>query len=419
LWLLVLAVPRRLGRLICVSPHAQDPYVFRTFCFQGHQMAGAGVKQETESANLPRSRRKAQVQKQDLSQAQPSSVAGTRQRIAAGVMAEIVKVEEPDEDVLIAIAEKEPGAELPRSSRKLKVEKEDLSRSVSGKRQRIAAAVKAEIVKVENVKEPDEDVLIWDGDQRKTGAKRKAEKEPGAAAQHKKLKSQAKVTDHFPKVIDVDKDGSNEKKRLAKSKGLKVQAKVTKFLRKDKDDSDEKKKSAKKVKEDPPGTRCFTCLWSADECKEFSGVGPEGPRGVHITGGNAKRSSHTKLQAGDVYFPVKLSKCQLFVLGRLRVEAMVKPRAADYDRWHAARNLPTTKGCYSAQVLIETHPEAWAGTHGRVVPRIKDLRWLKPNGEQRAIKDPDNPRYVLAALQGVYRLASESAKMLTELLHRE
>lgn len=180
-----------------------------------------------------------------------------------------------------------------------------------------------------------------------------------------------------------------------------------------------KQKSAKTQKPASSETRFFTCYWSPLEIDSFAGVDGLGPQGIHVTGGNAKRISHNKLKPGDVYFPVTLKKGRLMVLGRLRVEDTVEPdnlsRQA-LEQWHFSRNLPIIAGCYSPQVLIETEPELWAGVSGKEFEPLTALRWLKPDGQERALTDPSNMRYVTTALQGVYRLSPKSADLLSKCL---
>ena len=187
-------------------------------------------------------------------------------------------------------------------------------------------------------------------------------------------------------------------------------------------DTQKKHKLAKDTKpssQSSPKPRFFTCYWSPHEIDHFVNVSDPGPLGINLTGGNAKRSSHAKLQAGDVYFPVTLKKGKLMVLGRLRVQDNINPQHLTLqacELWHSSRQLSMIEGCYAPLVLINTEPEMWAGLEGRAFLPLADLRWIKPNGEERKLKDPDSMRCVSSALQGVYRLAPKSAELLTKCL---
>ncbi len=171
--------------------------------------------------------------------------------------------------------------------------------------------------------------------------------------------------------------------------------------------------------------RAFTCLWAGHEADLFTGgaagSGSLAPRGLHLGGqGNAKQRAHHKLEVGDLYYPLRLHRGALTVVGCLQVTQRVDVRASGMDTdavcaWLRERQLkPHSSSCYFPAVLFETRSDKpWVnrvGDDAATVSNPDALRWLKPDGQERS------GRANVASLNSVYRLSGESAQLLDKLL---
>lgn len=160
----------------------------------------------------------------------------------------------------------------------------------------------------------------------------------------------------------------------------------------------------------------YTCYWAPHEIKLFMRCAGA-PSGLHLTGGNAKRMSHSKLKAGDLYFPVTIKNGHMLVLGCLEVTS-INPAAAltavQYDEWHTRHCLEKITNCYAPRFLLEVRQRSDWSSQGFGVPAPQLLRWIKPDGYERAFKEI-TPGYMQQALNGVYRLSDASSDLLRAL----
>lgn len=185
----------------------------------------------------------------------------------------------------------------------------------------------------------------------------------------------------------------------------------------------------------------YTVLWSQDRCRHLKRHDQVGARLEILFGGphtSEPRFSRFGVQSGDYIYPVHVSDCVLFILGRMRVKRLLTLEE------YIAENPEKFAGCEDAKWpgltlsnWLNLHPEkrylAWTctdevaigeeGTPIRfdvAVPSelLERLRFRSRRAE-RGLKNIVDGRLKSAiSLQGIYRLGEESAREIESLLIR-
>lgn len=164
--------------------------------------------------------------------------------------------------------------------------------------------------------------------------------------------------------------------------------------------------------------RFFTLLWNNDYCRFLTRVGAEGQKLRFVWGGHNQltRFSHYRVSTGDFILPVRAFRQTLYVIAKMRVaEALSR---AEYLARHPLDELLIVDEC-ADEVLVGDE-----GTPIRFdvpVPgeALAELRFVSKKGERSLKHVEDGKLLRSASLEGLYRLAPESARTLTSLLDEQ
>ncbi len=187
----------------------------------------------------------------------------------------------------------------------------------------------------------------------------------------------------------------------------------------------------------------FTTFWTNDQVRRLVKAGVVG-RPLALTFGgphqSAPRFSRAGVRPNDLVFPVRVLEGRLYVLGRLRVGAILaaeafvashpeqfasiglgEPAFVRLERWIAS-DAAIAALCPGEADEVIVADDATPITLDAVVPvsSVRDLRWQSGRQPERPIKhlDADGRIMRTISLQGVYRLTAQSASVLGEALDR-
>lgn len=167
----------------------------------------------------------------------------------------------------------------------------------------------------------------------------------------------------------------------------------------------------------------YTTLWTNDLCKALGAGGFEGePLTVLFGGPHTSMPSFTRagVRPGDRILPIRVLRKQVWVLGALEVE-----RTVEYDAVREELN-GEEQARLNRWGLLETScaSEVLLGAPGaplafdRPVPPdlLGRLTYRSRRGERQIKHVVDGELRSAVSLQGVYRLAPDSARELAELV---
>ncbi|GAA3504068.1 hypothetical protein GCM10019016_111810 [Streptomyces prasinosporus] len=170
----------------------------------------------------------------------------------------------------------------------------------------------------------------------------------------------------------------------------------------------------------------YATLWTNDLCRELERSGYAGRRLTMLFGGphqSLPSFQRAGVQPGDRIYPVRAHRTRLHVLGVLEVARIVPYENAgsalpddDYVKLLDWRPLKT--GCVT-EVLIG--PPGAPLRFDTVVPGglLERLTYTSRRGE-RLLKHVEDGRLTRStSLQGIYRLAADSAEELDQLIRHE
>ncbi|MEU1816842.1 hypothetical protein ABZ543_16810 [Streptomyces roseifaciens] len=163
----------------------------------------------------------------------------------------------------------------------------------------------------------------------------------------------------------------------------------------------------------------YTALWTNDLCRELERSGYAGQRLTMLFGGphqSLPSFQRAGVQPGDTIYPVRAFRTRLHVLGAMEVSRIIPYEHAgselhddDYTKLLDWRSLKV--GCVT-EVLLG--PPGSPLTFSAVVPAdvLERLTFTSRRGE-RKLKHVEEGRLMRSAsLQGIYRLAADSAAEL-------
>lgn len=171
----------------------------------------------------------------------------------------------------------------------------------------------------------------------------------------------------------------------------------------------------------------FTVLWTHDTCRALRESGRVGRRPpVAFSGVHQSLPTWAGARAGDEVYALHVRQRQVFVVSRMRV--------VDLERGECCGEAPTTwgdpshpghddwamlgaYGCGATAVHVEATPVRFdVPIPGELLPV---LTWRNRRGQTRQLKYVVDGRLERSiSLQGFYRLTSESAAALGELVER-
>ncbi|WP_370416398.1 hypothetical protein [Streptomyces fradiae] len=167
----------------------------------------------------------------------------------------------------------------------------------------------------------------------------------------------------------------------------------------------------------------YTTLWTNGLCRELERLGRTGQRLTMLFGGphqSLPSFLRAGVQPGDRIYPVRANRTCLYVLGALEVAQIVPYENAgsalpddDYVKLLDWRPLKT--GCVT-EVLIG--PPGAPLRFDTVVPGdlLERLTYTSRRGE-RLLKHVEDGRLIRStSLQGIYRLAADSAAEIDQLV---
>ncbi|WP_308307741.1 hypothetical protein [Streptomyces sp. ISL-10] len=170
----------------------------------------------------------------------------------------------------------------------------------------------------------------------------------------------------------------------------------------------------------------YTTLWTNDLCRELERSGRTGQRLTMLFGGphqSLPSFQRAGVQPGDRIYPVRAHRARLLVLGVLEVAHIVPYENVgsalhddDYVKLLDWRPLKT--GCVT-EVLVG--PPGAPLRFDTVVPGnlLERLTYTSRRGE-RLLKHVEDGRLIRStSLQGIYRLAADSAEELDQLVRRD
>lgn len=167
----------------------------------------------------------------------------------------------------------------------------------------------------------------------------------------------------------------------------------------------------------------YTTLWTNDLCKALGARGREGePLTVLFGGPHTSMPSFVRagVGPGDRVVPVRVFRKQLWALGAMEVERVVDHDRAGEELTAAERgrlnHWGLLEGSCASEVLLG-RPGMPLG-FGRPVPPdlLGRLTYRSRRGERQIKHVVDGELRSAVSLQGVYRLAPDSAREVEELL---
>lgn len=164
--------------------------------------------------------------------------------------------------------------------------------------------------------------------------------------------------------------------------------------------------------------RFFTLHWNNDYCRFLTRMGMEGQKLRFVWGGHNQltRFSRHNVSAGDFIIPVRVIRQTLFVVAKMRVAEVLT--RAEYLARHPLDEL---------LIVDECADEVLAGVKGTPIrfdvpvtgDTLAGLRFVSKKGE-RGLKHVEGGKLLRStSLEGLYRLAPESARVLTSLLDEQ
>ncbi|MEU5594883.1 hypothetical protein [Streptomyces sp. NPDC020298] len=169
----------------------------------------------------------------------------------------------------------------------------------------------------------------------------------------------------------------------------------------------------------------FTVLWTHDTCRALRKAGRVGERPrVAFSGVHSSLPSWSGARAGDEVYALHVNRGEVFVVSRMRVVDLERrgccgaapatwrdPAFPGHGDWSALG----ADGCGAAAVHVDATPVRFdVPIPGDLLER---LTWRNRRGQTRGLKYVVDGRLKRAAsLQGFYRLTSESAGDLAEVV---
>ncbi|MEU4094501.1 hypothetical protein [Streptomyces sp. NPDC026673] len=162
----------------------------------------------------------------------------------------------------------------------------------------------------------------------------------------------------------------------------------------------------------------YTTLWSNDLCRFLARNGYAGRRLTVLFGGPHQSLPSFRLagvRPGDRVFPVRVHQTRLYVLGRLEVARIIPYEESAEELAKLPDWSPLEGGCVSEVVLGRPGSALDFGTTvpGELLERLT-FRSRRAERRLRHVEDGRLMRSV--GLQGVYRLAPDSAAELDRLV---
>jgi hypothetical protein len=204
-----------------------------------------------------------------------------------------------------------------------------------------------------------------------------------------------------------------------------------------------------------PHPSAFTTLWTAEQVRKLRRAGLIGQPVSTTFGGphtSAPRFSNAGVRPGDDVFPINIRDGRLMLLGRIRVGEILRAdafvarhpdlfdpilRHPEFRRLEPHLDSATARAFWQLRLWLEDHPELDAFCPGEAdevviameaspvrldvaVPpdSVKTLRWQPSRKPARPIKHLSAAGRIerSISLQGIYRLAPDSADLLRTLI---
>lgn len=169
----------------------------------------------------------------------------------------------------------------------------------------------------------------------------------------------------------------------------------------------------------------FTVLWTHDTCRALRQAGRVGERPpVAYSGVHQSLPTWSGARAGDEVYALHVNRCEVFVVSRMRVIDMERhgccgtapatwqdPSFPGHDDW----SMLGAGGCGATAVHVDATPVRFdTQIPGDLLPT---LTWRNGRGKTRSLKYVVDGRLERSvSLQGFYRLTTESADALAELV---
>ncbi|MFC8454026.1 hypothetical protein [Kitasatospora sp. NPDC057223] len=169
----------------------------------------------------------------------------------------------------------------------------------------------------------------------------------------------------------------------------------------------------------------FTVLWTHDTCRALRKVGRVGERPpVAYSGVHTSRPAWSGARAGDEVYALHVNRHELFVVSQMRVTDMERQDCcgAAPATWqdsgfpgHGDWSMLGADDCGATAVHVDATPVRFdVPVPGELLER---LTWQNRRGQTRVLKHVVDGRLERSiSLQGFYRLTSESADELAELV---
>jgi hypothetical protein len=169
----------------------------------------------------------------------------------------------------------------------------------------------------------------------------------------------------------------------------------------------------------------FTVLWTHDTCRALRKAGRVGERPpVAFSGIHSSLPAWTGARAGDEVYALHVNRCEVFLVSRLRVIDLERrdccgtPPATWEDpaySGHGDWSMLGADGCGAVAVHVDATPVRFdVPIPGELLAR---LTWRNRRGQARSLKHVVDGRLERSvSLQGFYRLTSESADELAEVV---
>ncbi|MFJ9448389.1 hypothetical protein ACIRRH_42255 [Kitasatospora sp. NPDC101235] len=165
----------------------------------------------------------------------------------------------------------------------------------------------------------------------------------------------------------------------------------------------------------------FTVLWTHDTCRALRKAGRVGERPpVAFSGVHTSLPAWSGARAGDGVYALHVSRCEVFVVSRMRVLDMERrdccgtaPATWDDPAFpgHSDWSMLGAGGCGAEPVHVDATPVSFETP----IPGdlLKRLTWRNRRGQTRVLKYVVDGRLEHSiSLQGFYRLTAESADEL-------
>lgn len=169
----------------------------------------------------------------------------------------------------------------------------------------------------------------------------------------------------------------------------------------------------------------FTVLWTHDTCRALRTAGRVGQRPpVAFSGIHSSLPAWSGARVGDEVYALHVKRCVVYVVSRMRVIGRERgdccgtapvtwqdPAFPGHGDWA----MLGARGCSAAAVHVDATPVSF----DKPVPGdlLARLTWRNRRGQTRGLKHVVDGRLERSAsLQGFYRLTSESAGELAEVV---